>query len=192
MKPEPAKPPTAVVPEVTTTTVVQVSSQPPPATPPPPTPPPSTLSLSLLHSLQEIRRRLELAESGLTNHLHVPLGENSVHECTVHIENLQVWNFKIVRFFFAGEKKQQKHDLGRTNKFWLVTRFLWENNMFIPKTVFCSNHTHRHRIVIMCIKWVKQVIMLIFTSFYLIISTRRCIKIWTPFMMNTCVSEKRS
>uniref|UniRef100_A0A3Q3FTX0 Desmoplakin a n=1 Tax=Labrus bergylta TaxID=56723 RepID=A0A3Q3FTX0_9LABR len=45
--------------------------------------------LSLLSSLQEIRRRLELAESGLTSHLHIPLGENSVHECTVHIQKLQ-------------------------------------------------------------------------------------------------------
>ncbi|XP_018532046.1 desmoplakin-A isoform X2 [Lates calcarifer] len=49
----------------------------------------STLSLTLLSSLQEIRRRLELAESGLTSHLHVPLGENSVHECSVHIQRLQ-------------------------------------------------------------------------------------------------------
>ncbi|KAK9539286.1 hypothetical protein VZT92_004402 [Zoarces viviparus] len=48
-----------------------------------------TLSLTLLSSLQELRRRLELAESGLTSHLHVPLGDNSVHECSVHIQNLQ-------------------------------------------------------------------------------------------------------
>ncbi|XP_037314120.1 desmoplakin-A-like isoform X2 [Pungitius pungitius] len=60
--------------------------------PPIKTPPPkaaSTLSLSLLSSLQELRRRLALAESGLTSHLHVPLGENSVHECSVHIHQLQ-------------------------------------------------------------------------------------------------------
>ncbi|KAM8727266.1 desmoplakin-A isoform 2-T2 [Acanthopagrus schlegelii] len=49
----------------------------------------STLSLTLLSSLQEIRRRLELAESGLTSHLHVTLGENSVHECSVHIQRVQ-------------------------------------------------------------------------------------------------------
>ncbi|KAL6104618.1 dsp [Pungitius sinensis] len=49
----------------------------------------STLNLSLLSSLQELRRRLALAESGLTSHLHVPLGENSVHECSVHIHQLQ-------------------------------------------------------------------------------------------------------
>eukprot|EP00066_Takifugu_rubripes_P027868 XP_011617134.1 PREDICTED: desmoplakin isoform X2 [Takifugu rubripes] len=55
-------------------------------------PPPSTsttLSLTLLNSLQELRRRLELAESGLTSHLHVPLGENGVHQCSVHIQRLQ-------------------------------------------------------------------------------------------------------
>uniref|UniRef100_A0A672FCL0 Desmoplakin a n=1 Tax=Salarias fasciatus TaxID=181472 RepID=A0A672FCL0_SALFA len=49
----------------------------------------STKTLTLLSSLQEIRRRLELAESGLTRHLHLPLGENSLHECSVHIQNLQ-------------------------------------------------------------------------------------------------------
>lgn len=56
-------------------------------------PPPSssaTLSLTLLNSLQELRRRLELAESGLTSHLHVPLGENGVHQCSLHIQRLQV------------------------------------------------------------------------------------------------------
>ncbi|KAM9349718.1 desmoplakin-A isoform 1-T1 [Symphorus nematophorus] len=52
-------------------------------------PPTSTLSLTLLSGLQDLRRRLELAESGLTGHLHVPLGENSVHECSVHIQKLQ-------------------------------------------------------------------------------------------------------
>ncbi|XP_076601133.1 desmoplakin-A isoform X2 [Chaetodon auriga] len=52
-------------------------------------PPSSTLSLNLLTSLQEIRRRLELAESGLTSHLHIPLGENSVYECSVHIQRMQ-------------------------------------------------------------------------------------------------------
>ncbi|XP_040910691.1 desmoplakin [Toxotes jaculatrix] len=49
----------------------------------------STLSLTLLSSLQEIRRRLELAESGLTSHLHIPMGDNSVHHCSVHIQKLQ-------------------------------------------------------------------------------------------------------
>ncbi|CAK6966821.1 desmoplakin-A isoform X1 [Scomber scombrus] len=52
-------------------------------------PPSSTISLTLLSSLQELRRKLELAESGLTSHLHIPLGENSVHECSMHIQKLQ-------------------------------------------------------------------------------------------------------
>lgn len=68
-------------------------------------PPPSssaTLSLTLLNSLQELRRRLELAESGLTSHLHVPLGENGVHQCSVHIQRLQVGHglIKYHSFFF--------------------------------------------------------------------------------------------
>ncbi|MEQ2280044.1 hypothetical protein AMECASPLE_015614 [Ameca splendens] len=49
----------------------------------------TVISLSLLSTLQEIRRRLEMAESDLTDHLHIPLGENSVHECLVHIQKLQ-------------------------------------------------------------------------------------------------------
>ncbi|XP_038573876.1 desmoplakin isoform X2 [Micropterus salmoides] len=48
-----------------------------------------TLSLTLLSNLQELRRRLELAESGLTTHLHIPMGDNSVHECSLHIQKLQ-------------------------------------------------------------------------------------------------------
>lgn len=51
----------------------------------------TTISLSLLSNLQEIRRRLEIAESSLTDHLHIPLGDNNVHECSVHIQNLQVF-----------------------------------------------------------------------------------------------------
>lgn len=85
MKVEPSKPPTfdKIAPVV--------KPQPPPPQPS------STLSLSLLHSLQEIRRRLELAESGLTSHLHVHLGDNSVHECSVHIQQLEVCNFILYR-----------------------------------------------------------------------------------------------
>ncbi|KAK5919601.1 hypothetical protein CgunFtcFv8_023477 [Champsocephalus gunnari] len=57
----------------------------------PVTPPPSTtLSVVLLRNLQDIHRRLELAESGLTSHLHIHLGENSVHESSVHIEKLEI------------------------------------------------------------------------------------------------------
>ncbi|XP_065810166.1 desmoplakin-A isoform X2 [Labrus bergylta] len=81
-KPKPSKPEPCKQETVVETTEVKVTTK-------PPTPPTSTLSLSLLSSLQEIRRRLELAESGLTSHLHIPLGENSVHECTVHIQKLQ-------------------------------------------------------------------------------------------------------
>lgn len=55
------------------------------------TPPPSsTFNLTLLSSFQDLRRRLELVESGLTSHLHIPLGENSVYECSVHIQKLEV------------------------------------------------------------------------------------------------------
>lgn len=67
--------------EVVRTEVSKPLSKPPPS---------SSLSLTLLNSLQELRRRLELAESSLTSHLHVPLGENSVHECSLHIQRLQV------------------------------------------------------------------------------------------------------
>lgn len=54
-----------------------------------PTKPTTVISLSLLSNLQDIRRRLEIAESSLTDHLHIPLGENNVHECSMHIEHLQ-------------------------------------------------------------------------------------------------------
>uniref|UniRef100_A0A673ZMQ7 Desmoplakin n=1 Tax=Salmo trutta TaxID=8032 RepID=A0A673ZMQ7_SALTR len=49
----------------------------------------STLSLTLLSDLHALRRRLELAESGLSHHLHVPLGENSVQECSQHLLKLE-------------------------------------------------------------------------------------------------------
>uniref|UniRef100_A0A665VRE1 Desmoplakin a n=1 Tax=Echeneis naucrates TaxID=173247 RepID=A0A665VRE1_ECHNA len=76
VKPEPTKQKI-----ITKTNVNKVQSQPPASS--------STINLTLLNSLQEIRGRLELAESGLTRHLHIPLGANSVHECTVHIKNLE-------------------------------------------------------------------------------------------------------
>ena len=50
----------------------------------------TTVSLTLLSGLQNIRHRLEMTESDLSSHLHIPLGENSVHECSVHIQRLQV------------------------------------------------------------------------------------------------------
>uniref|UniRef100_A0A674F0R4 Desmoplakin n=1 Tax=Salmo trutta TaxID=8032 RepID=A0A674F0R4_SALTR len=52
----------------------------------------SNMSLSLLSDLQALRRRLELAESGLSHHLHVSLGENSVQECSQHLLKLEVCN----------------------------------------------------------------------------------------------------
>ncbi|KAF7222469.1 desmoplakin-A isoform X2 [Nothobranchius furzeri] len=55
----------------------------------PPTQASSSVSLTLLSSLQDLHRQLEIAESGLTSHLHVPFGDNSVHECSVHIQKLQ-------------------------------------------------------------------------------------------------------
>ncbi|XP_035644185.1 desmoplakin-like isoform X3 [Oncorhynchus keta] len=49
----------------------------------------STLSLTLLSDFHALRRRLELAESGLSHHLHVPLGENSVQECSQRLLKLE-------------------------------------------------------------------------------------------------------
>lgn len=87
MKPEPPK---------------QETAKPPPTKNPKPTtqpsPPSSTLSITLLSSLRELQRRLELAESGLTSHLHIPLGDNSLHECSVHIQKMQVCNFPFIVF----------------------------------------------------------------------------------------------
>ncbi|XP_061588345.1 desmoplakin-B-like isoform X1 [Cololabis saira] len=77
VKPEPQKPEVAV--KVPATKVPK--PQPPAAS--------STISITLLNSLQALRHKLEVAESDLTSHLHVPLGENSVHECSVHIQRLQ-------------------------------------------------------------------------------------------------------
>ncbi|XP_044223216.1 desmoplakin isoform X2 [Thunnus albacares] len=81
VKPEPPKQETKPsTPKIPKTNVIVVNQAPAPS---------SALSLTLLNSLQELRRRLELAESGLTSHLHIPLGENSVHECSLHIQKLQ-------------------------------------------------------------------------------------------------------
>ncbi|XP_062337955.1 desmoplakin-A isoform X1 [Osmerus eperlanus] len=51
--------------------------------------PSSALSVTLLSELNALRRRLELAESGLSQHLHVPLGENSVQECSQRLLKLE-------------------------------------------------------------------------------------------------------
>uniref|UniRef100_A0A668ARA0 Desmoplakin n=1 Tax=Myripristis murdjan TaxID=586833 RepID=A0A668ARA0_9TELE len=54
-----------------------------------PTPAPSpVINLTLLNGLHALRRRLELVESGLTNHLHISLGDNSLHECSEHLQKL--------------------------------------------------------------------------------------------------------
>ncbi|XP_056148854.1 desmoplakin-A-like isoform X2 [Lampris incognitus] len=55
-----------------------------------PAQPSSALNLTLLSGLQALRQRLELAESSLTQHLHVHFGDNSVHECTQHLHELQI------------------------------------------------------------------------------------------------------
>uniref|UniRef100_A0A4W5KJ05 Desmoplakin n=1 Tax=Hucho hucho TaxID=62062 RepID=A0A4W5KJ05_9TELE len=57
----------------------------------------STLSLPLLSDLQALRRRLELAESDLSHHLHVSLGENSVQECSQRLLKLEVCNCSYTR-----------------------------------------------------------------------------------------------
>ncbi|KAF7706892.1 hypothetical protein HF521_020146 [Silurus meridionalis] len=46
-------------------------------------------SLNLLTFTHTLRRRLEAAESGLSQHLHIPLRDNSVHECTQRLQLLQ-------------------------------------------------------------------------------------------------------
>uniref|UniRef100_A0A668AIA0 Desmoplakin n=1 Tax=Myripristis murdjan TaxID=586833 RepID=A0A668AIA0_9TELE len=48
------------------------------------------INLTLLNGLHALRRRLELVESGLTNHLHISLGDNSLHECSEHLQKLHV------------------------------------------------------------------------------------------------------
>ncbi|CAL8279824.1 unnamed protein product [Lota lota] len=68
----------------------QETSPPPKVPSQPPPPATSTLSLTLLNDLNALRRRLEVTESSLTYHLHVPLGENGVHECSQHLQKLQV------------------------------------------------------------------------------------------------------
>ena len=78
--------PTVPSPTETSVKVVKVTK----VTAPPPAPAPSTLSLSLLNDLDALRRRLEVTESSLTYHLHLPLGENSVRECSLNLQKLQV------------------------------------------------------------------------------------------------------
>uniref|UniRef100_A0A8B9KEG4 Desmoplakin a n=1 Tax=Astyanax mexicanus TaxID=7994 RepID=A0A8B9KEG4_ASTMX len=48
----------------------------------------SSLSLNLLTQIHTLRRRLEAAETGLSQHLHVPLKDNSVQECSHRLQLL--------------------------------------------------------------------------------------------------------
>ncbi|XP_076829268.1 desmoplakin-A isoform X1 [Brachyhypopomus gauderio] len=49
----------------------------------------STLNLKLLTQITTLRRRLEAAEAGLGQHLHVPYNENSVQDCSQRLQLLQ-------------------------------------------------------------------------------------------------------
>ncbi|KAG7246663.1 hypothetical protein CRUP_013228 [Coryphaenoides rupestris] len=79
-----------LLPTYIVTVVTPPKPEPIKITQPPPPPPTSTLSLTLLNDLNTLRRRLEVTETSLTYHLHMPLGENGVHECTQHLHNLQL------------------------------------------------------------------------------------------------------
>ncbi|XP_077581337.1 desmoplakin-A isoform X1 [Stigmatopora nigra] len=70
------------------TLVIQLSGNKEESKPAPPKM--QSLSIALLSSLQLLRQKLELAESGLTGHLHICSGENSLKDCLVHIEQLQI------------------------------------------------------------------------------------------------------
>ncbi|XP_058605049.1 desmoplakin-A isoform X2 [Onychostoma macrolepis] len=50
----------------------------------------SGLNLSVMSDLSALRRRVETAEMGLIQHLHVPLKENGVQECSQRLVLLQV------------------------------------------------------------------------------------------------------
>ncbi|TRY94267.1 hypothetical protein DNTS_007112 [Danionella cerebrum] len=49
----------------------------------------SSLNVTLLTELSALRRRLEAAEGGMIRHLHIPLKENSVQDCTHRLTLLQ-------------------------------------------------------------------------------------------------------
>ncbi len=50
----------------------------------------SGLNISHMSDLSALRRRVEAAETGLIQHLHVPLKENGVQECSKRLVLLQV------------------------------------------------------------------------------------------------------
>ncbi|XP_066537037.1 desmoplakin-A isoform X1 [Hoplias malabaricus] len=49
----------------------------------------SSVNLSLLTLTQSLRRRLEAAETGLSQHLHIPFKDNSIQECSQRLQLLQ-------------------------------------------------------------------------------------------------------
>ncbi|XP_047669279.1 desmoplakin isoform X2 [Tachysurus fulvidraco] len=66
------------------------SAKKPTPTPTPPRPTPTPIpTQNLLTITHTLRRRLEAAESGLSQNLHVPLRDNSVQECTQRLQLLQ-------------------------------------------------------------------------------------------------------
>uniref|UniRef100_A0A8C7YUK4 Desmoplakin a n=1 Tax=Oryzias sinensis TaxID=183150 RepID=A0A8C7YUK4_9TELE len=76
----------------------------------------STINLALLTSLEELRQRLEVTESGLTNHLHLPMGDNSLHQCSVHIQKLQVLNLHGTSYLLQAEDTIKAHEARLTEK----------------------------------------------------------------------------
>ncbi|KAJ8376859.1 hypothetical protein SKAU_G00074390 [Synaphobranchus kaupii] len=52
-------------------------------------PPKPEVQLTLLTELQDLRRRLEAAEDGLSQHLHLPLGEDGLLECSQRLLQLE-------------------------------------------------------------------------------------------------------
>uniref|UniRef100_A0A8C7SIS3 Desmoplakin a n=1 Tax=Oncorhynchus mykiss TaxID=8022 RepID=A0A8C7SIS3_ONCMY len=75
----------------------------------------STLSLTLLSDLHALRRRLELAESGLSHHLHVPLGENSVQECSQRLLKLSYLR-NLLQSLLQAEDVIKVHEARLTEK----------------------------------------------------------------------------
>lgn len=55
----------------------------------------SGLNISLVTDLSVLRRRLEAAESGLIQHLHVSLKENGVQQCSQRLVLLQVQSLPV-------------------------------------------------------------------------------------------------
>lgn len=49
-----------------------------------------TINMTLLSDLHALRRRMELSESGLSQYLHIPLGDNSVQECSQRLLKVEV------------------------------------------------------------------------------------------------------